>query len=523
MNLTGHIVGKDLFRLRWILVLWAIVLTARMALAVIQSELDVAGYYPFYVMALVFGRIFLPLLGFGLVMGVQGDDPVSDSDAFWITRPISASRLLGAKCLVLASLWSIPSLVMAPWWIAHGFDLGQLCVAVLQTTSWQAALTMLALPFAVISPSASRFFMSVLLAATGSFAFVLVYQFSHFDSAAANPPEASVARAWVIPGLWAAAAAAIILVQFLTRRTRLSIAILTTALAACCALACAWSWKLLPPAATAGEVLRVPAPVFHLASATAGRDTTVHVAYGAGQRENDRVAIVGAITHQLTWPDDSVFIASPLSSGDPLAQACSAFVLGNTDGPGISSDFALPDQARWRRMRHEAPRYLATITGTVMHAEILATIQPRTGEVSLQHGLRLKIAEVVPDFRRGMVLTVNESNPDLVAGAWPRLLGRSEPSPAREYYFLVKRDEGRAMLGTAKAVGESLTAGPLAYSRKELVFPMDGAQFGRWAGTALLVKVAAYDDGPFTATVAVPHFAVEAATEDKTAAGASHP
>jgi hypothetical protein len=503
MNLTAHIAGKDLFRLRWILLLWAVILTARMAL--------------------VFGRIFLPLLSFGLVMGVQGDDPVSDSDAFWITRPISASRLLGAKCLVLASLWSIPSLAMAPWWIAHGFDRGQLCGAVFQTTSWQAALTMLALPFAVISPGASRFFMSVLLAAAGSFAFVLVYQFSPFGSGVANPPEAaSVARAWVIPGLWTAAAAIIILVQFLTRRTRLSIALLAAALVACCALACTWSWKLLPPAETAGDILRAPAPTFHLVSASAGRDTTIQAEFGTGQRADDRVAIVSGITHQLIWPDDSVFIACPPPSGDPLARACSAFVLGNTDGPGISSDFALPDQARWRRMRREAPRYLATISGTVMHAEILATIRPRTGEVSLQHGLRLKVAEVVPDFKRGMVLTVNESNPDLTAGAWSRLLGRSEPLPAREYYFLVNRDEGRAMLGAAQAVGASLTAGPLAYSRKELVFPMGGDQFGRWAGTALLVKVAAYDDGPFTATVEVPRLAIESATEDKAAAGSPH-
>ena len=40
MSLAWHIARKDLFRLRVILLLWAVVLTARMAFALIQAHAD---------------------------------------------------------------------------------------------------------------------------------------------------------------------------------------------------------------------------------------------------------------------------------------------------------------------------------------------------------------------------------------------------------------------------------------------------------------------------------------------------
>jgi hypothetical protein len=243
MRLTWHIVRKDLVRLRWVLLLWVVVLTGYMALATIQAALDEISYYPFYIIARIFGALFLPLLGFGLVMGVQYDDPVSDSDAFWITRPISGPRLLGAKCVVLALLCLVPVLAIAPWWIAHGFDAGQLSRAAFQAARWQAVVALAAVPFALTSSNPGRFVMSVLLAAAGAYGMATALRFVGSDPNIA-PTTVIESRIWVMLTLWMAAVVAVALIQFLTRRTRVASAVLLLALLACCAVNRWWVWPL---------------------------------------------------------------------------------------------------------------------------------------------------------------------------------------------------------------------------------------------------------------------------------------
>ena len=108
MNLTLHIAIKDFYRLRWALLLWVVAIASELALASIQATLDIEGHVPFYMAAWTFGNIFIPVISFGLVMGLQDDDPVTEGDAFWMTRPITGARLLSAKALVLGLLCLIP-------------------------------------------------------------------------------------------------------------------------------------------------------------------------------------------------------------------------------------------------------------------------------------------------------------------------------------------------------------------------------------------------------------------------------
>lgn len=510
MNLTGHIVRKDLFRLRWVLVLWVVVLTARMALANIQADLDVVGYYPFYIMAWVFGILFLPLLGFGLVMGAQGDDPASDTDAFWITRPISGGRLLGARCTVLVLLWLIPPLATAPWWIAHGFDFRQFCTAFFQTARWQTVLTLVALPFAVTSSTASRFVMSVMLAVVGAFTLILAARFFGSGSGAPALPGIVVSRACVIMTLWIVAAVTITLIQFTTRRTRLSVVILTIVVVTGCAVTCWWPWNFFPGMRTAREIPRAPAPELHLAAGPLVRGLAVHAEYTAARSERNDLVIATEITQRLTWPDDALSVASAPPVADQLSRACAAFALDAPDRPGIPSDFELPNDSRRQRLLREAPRSLATITGTVMRAEVIATLPARTGEVSLQDGFRIKISEVIPNELRGVLLTVMESAPDRSADAWLGLFASPASPTAKEFYFLVNRAEGRALPAALAAAGVPLTAGTITYRRLELVFPLNQEQFARWVRTALLVKVVAHEAGSFSAVVETPLFEAKA-------------
>jgi hypothetical protein len=226
MRLTWLIVGKDLYRLRWILLLWAVVLTGGATLATLQGDLTRETFFPFYIATLLVKLGFLPLFTVGLVMGLVHDDPVADSDAFWITRPITGRRLLSAKLLALILLWWVPVLVLLPWWLTRGFGLAQVMQATGQVLGLQAALSLLVLPLAVISPNGSRFVLNLMLVLAGLTGFFLASHLNGGGPAAAGSGAEPLSHTRTLALLWVLGGAGVAVHQFIFRRTRRSIAIL---------------------------------------------------------------------------------------------------------------------------------------------------------------------------------------------------------------------------------------------------------------------------------------------------------
>jgi hypothetical protein len=243
MSVVGNIVRKDFARLKWILVLWGVILGGSLGLATIQEGLTVEIYYPFYIVALIIVAGVLPLIGFGLVMGLVHDDPVADTDAFWITRPVSNGQLLAAKAIALGLLCLLPLAVLIPWWgLAHDFGAGQLARAAARTLAAQAGVAFLAVPLAVLSPSGSKFVMNVILAGAGLLLLALVFSLTAGRDA---PPLAAglvQTRTWVVAAIWVVAAVAVTLSQFFGRKTRRSLTLLAVAVIAGFGVAKAWPW-----------------------------------------------------------------------------------------------------------------------------------------------------------------------------------------------------------------------------------------------------------------------------------------
>jgi hypothetical protein len=230
MRLAWHIARKDLKRIRMLLLLWAAVLTGQMSLATIQANLDAAGYYPFHVFAWIFGVIFLPIFTFGLVMGVQQDDSVCDSDAYWITRPISGGLLLGAKLIVLAVLGVFPVVILLPWWLVLHYDVQQLAAAVARTVTSQLAITMLAVPLAALAVSNARFVMNLFLLAIAGLVLALVFDRFASNQSFSDAPLHSDAWSRVMATAWYLGGAGIVINQFITRRSGRSVSIAIAAL-----------------------------------------------------------------------------------------------------------------------------------------------------------------------------------------------------------------------------------------------------------------------------------------------------
>ena len=121
MNLTFHIIKKDLSRMAWALAVWAtcglyLLLSARFN----QSFGTVSD-------KMVIVAIFTCLiLSFALIAGIVQEDGLTESDVFWRTRPTSAARMLTAKLGLLVPLFVIlPSLALmvSKYWSTGGVTL----------------------------------------------------------------------------------------------------------------------------------------------------------------------------------------------------------------------------------------------------------------------------------------------------------------------------------------------------------------------------------------------------------------
>ncbi|HEY4246957.1 MAG TPA: hypothetical protein VGM64_08885 [Lacunisphaera sp.] len=160
MNLTWHIVKKDIFGLRIPLVFWTLVMLGQV---VIGERLFHEGNYDpawfnrqgmlFLVLSVMDG-----LVCYFLVAALIKEDSPVGSRLFWVTHPISGTRLLRAKLIgigIAFLLW--PVLVLIPWWLANGFGWKEVGFAACQTMTLHLFIAFPALLLAVVIDSYGQF------------------------------------------------------------------------------------------------------------------------------------------------------------------------------------------------------------------------------------------------------------------------------------------------------------------------------------------------------------------------------
>lgn len=334
MSVTWHIVRKDLFRLRWGFALWATLLGAYAAFASIQSNLDDGGYYSFLIVAWIFGTLFLPMFGIGLVMGVFSDDSANDSDAFWVTRPISGARMLAAKVVVLLLLVPVPALVLLPWWVANGLTLSQLASSAGATVGRQLSLFLFALPFAILSVTISHFVTSIVVAIVS---FATLAGLAFWFSFAPTPAQQPVLGQF-FGGLWIAASALVLANQYLSRKTSRSLALFGAALAlglATLLIFKRWHWHEM----SVGE----NAP----AIAVARRAALTPAAGASFRHDGHRVKIIEVIPNDpvgviMTLSESESTTRSapweePLQAAPPPVEHEAYFLINPTDGHWVKA------------------------------------------------------------------------------------------------------------------------------------------------------------------------------------------
>jgi hypothetical protein len=517
VSLTWNIVAKDLRRLQWILVLWAVIMLAGMGLCAIQERLDAGTYFSFYVGAFVFEWVLLPLFSFGLVMGLILDDPVSDVDAFWITRPISGSRLLAAKAATLVLVWLVPVILTLPWWIGHGYGAGQVGRAAWQTLGFQVVAGALALPIAVLSPNAGRFMMNVILVAAGWFIVAAIFTVLALLGGEPVPAGIIHARACLIAWIWIVATAAITIFQFHGRRTRRSLAVVAIAVAAGIGVARWWPWDFTG-GSEGGTGVRAITLGFESASIDADTPDAapgtevVGVSLGYGGLGGDEAAATTWVRHRLQWPDDRVEVAVNSSGTDDLGKASWSFALGKGFAPLVRSAFPVAIKPQGERLSAEAPAYSASVDGIIRRLEVVARVPLKAGQKSAQGGVSVRVNEVFLDvLTGGLAVSLAESAPSLGTGVWSIPVGLPAETDPSLFYFLINPGDGRSLAGRGTRAGEALDVGSVRTFHSVVMFDPSkdwkgGApsDFRDWIKTAMLVEIAARDAGSFHREVEVP-------------------
>lgn len=165
MKLVWHIIAKDLRRHQLPYGLFLCLLLAKQAVIVLgfaDWSADAEWFERLQmgdmVLSVVEGAVAFLLVGSWVL-----EDPLVGSTQFWITRPVSGRRLLGAKALGVVLLFiAVPLVVTATGWLACGLRAVEL---LRQTGLWlgvQMSVAAVAFVFGTLSDRGNRFLVVML-------------------------------------------------------------------------------------------------------------------------------------------------------------------------------------------------------------------------------------------------------------------------------------------------------------------------------------------------------------------------
>lgn len=247
MNLTWHIVKKDLRALRWPILLWVLVIVTKLGIGVAMLTADGTEGPEWFTRLDMFATLLAGIEGvcFVFMAALIHEDLLVGTTAFWMTRPISGGRLLRAKLLGIGLVfWVMPVLVSLPWWQGCGYGLREIAWAAAETVALQAIFVLVGLLWAVITDGYARFLMWTLLmvVAIPSIGGLIGMHFSKTN--AVVPAGVGTSRMAVALALAVAGIATVVVHQFLTRRLWRSGAIIAATAGLIVMTALWWPWDL---------------------------------------------------------------------------------------------------------------------------------------------------------------------------------------------------------------------------------------------------------------------------------------
>ena len=247
MNLTWHIVKKDLRALKWPIGIWLLCIVAKLGIGVLLLNGDGTEGADWFGKMDAFAKVLnaFSFISFVLTAAVIQQDLLVGTTAFWMTRPISGGRLLRAKLITLGLVFGVmPVLVNLPWWIGCHYGIDEVAWAALETLAVQAIVVLLGMLWSVVTDGFARFLMWTLvtLFATPTLIGIVGYAVSR-----RAPPvfqEVIGTRFVVVLALAVVGIATVVVHQYLTRKTERSIGIIAGAVGLIVLTGAFWPWSL---------------------------------------------------------------------------------------------------------------------------------------------------------------------------------------------------------------------------------------------------------------------------------------
>ncbi len=184
-------------------------------------------------------------VGCVLVAALVHEDHVTGTTAWWMTRPISGGRLLGAKLLSAGLLLAAaPALMLSAVWMIAGFSAREVAAAAVWCVVVHGLIVTMALGAAALAENLAQFLFGSLLLVVIVFAALF-----GFERYLGVPPPAPLVQAsereWIVCTivLWPAG---LFVHQFLTRRRTRTAALLGVGLALVLSMGVAWTGTSRP-------------------------------------------------------------------------------------------------------------------------------------------------------------------------------------------------------------------------------------------------------------------------------------
>lgn len=242
MNLTWHIMKKDLRRNMWPLLVWAIthiVAHAGFGTRDFKGAITLVDYV-YFVSLLTHGVMMIAIIG-----AIIQEDDVTSSTVFWRTRPIPPGRLLCAKLGLLGMVWVVEVLSsLTQIWTAnspskHPWE------AFSQASLSLGSFILACAALAACTKTMARFILGGILCVIACMAFRAGLGKVGLTAVGSPTSGALATMFFVIMALIGASGLAVLLNQYFGRRPAFSVGMIAGAVVGIALVSNYWRWNFL--------------------------------------------------------------------------------------------------------------------------------------------------------------------------------------------------------------------------------------------------------------------------------------
>ena len=462
MNLTWHIVKKDLRALKWPLLVWLLLIVAKLGVGVAVLTSDGTEGVLWFMKMDILAKVLAGFewVSFVLTAALIQEDMLVGTTAFWMTRPISGGRLLCAKVLSIGLVFGfLPVLVTLPWWLGCGYGMREIAWAAAETAAVQAIAVLAGLLWSVVTDGYARFLMWTLvtLFAIPTLTGTLLFYVSRGQPGPTADVKAT--QAFVIIVLAVAGILMVVTHQFLTRKTVRSIALIgaTAGLVVVVGVWWPWSWGIesrwnnffiqqaegeWPAAEPAGLKFTVESAELNpqRPGTRADRPYFLRMKYRVDGLSELQGVLPYWADHSLRWPDGTIEQGRTWSRSG-MAELVSEKALGvalKTAREGqyadtIATNATVPP-AIAVKMQSQPPAYTLQARLRLMRFESATPVPLKPGERTMNGTLGERIIAVEKSGEQ-LLVTFIRLSPSLLVDT----VGGGQAAPAGQFaqYFLV--------------------------------------------------------------------------------------